>query len=153
MENPESVSAYYTITPALAFRGAADAIEWYKVVFGAKETLRLENPDKTIAHAQIVIGGSAIMVSEENLQYNSTPKTLGGNTVNLHIYVPNVDVLIEKAASMGAEIIIPAADQFYGDRSGRIKDPFGYVWIVATHVRDVSEEEMQKAFDEMMKQS
>jgi PhnB protein len=140
---------YSAIIPALCFRGASAAIDWYKKIFNAKEKMRMENPDKTIAHAEIVIDDCTLMISEENPQYNSSPKTLGGNSINLFIYVPDVDNVLQKALDNGAKLIMPAEDQFYGDRSGRIEDPFGYRWIVSTHVRDVSMEEMQKAMEEM----
>ena len=141
---------YNAVIPALAFQGADAAIKWYVNVFGAKEKMRMDNPDKTVAHAEITLGDSVIMLAEENLQYNSSPKTLMGNSVNLCIYVPDVDAVIKKATANGAKLIKPATDEFYGDRSGRIEDPFGYRWIISTHVKDVSEEEMKKAMDEWM---
>jgi len=141
---------YNAVIPALAFHGAAAAIKWYVNVFGAKEKMRMDNPDKTVAHAEISIGDNVIMLSEENLQYNTSPLTLKGNSVNLCVYVPDVDDVIKKAVDNGAKLIMAAEDQFYGDRSGRIEDPFGYRWVIATHVRDVSEEEMKKAMDEWM---
>jgi PhnB protein len=140
---------YNAVIPALAFKGADAAIKWYVKVFDAKEKMRFENPDKTIAHAEITIGGHVVMLSEENSQYNSSPKTLKGNSVNLFVYVPNVDMVIEKAVNNGAKIIMKTEDQFYGDRSGRIEDPFGYRWIISTHVRDVSQEEMKRAMEKM----
>jgi PhnB protein len=140
---------YNAVIPALAFKGADAAIKWYVKVFDAKEKMRFENPDKTIAHAEITIGGNVVMLSEENSQYNSSPKTLKGNSVNLFVYVPNVDMVIEKAVNNGAKIIMKTEDQFYGDRSGRIEDPFGYRWIISTHVRDVSQEEMKRAMEKM----
>jgi PhnB protein len=143
---------YNAVIPALAFHGAAAAIKWYVDVLGAKEKMRFDNPDKSIAHAEISIGGDVIMIAEENLQYNSSPKTLKGNSVNLCVYVPDVDSVIKRAVEKGATLIIPAEDQFYGDRSGRIEDPFGYRWIISTHVKDVSQEEMKKAMDEMAQQ-
>jgi PhnB protein len=141
---------YNAVIPALAFHGADAAIKWYVNVFGAKEKMRMDNPDKTVAHAEIAIGGDVIMLAEENLQYNTSPHTLKGNSVNLFIYVPDVDGVIKKAVDNGAVLIMEPQDQFYGDRSGRIEDPFGYRWIISTHVRDVSEEEMKKAMDEWM---
>lgn len=141
---------YNALIPALTFQGAATAIDWYINVFDAKEKMRFENPDKTIAHAEIRIGDSVIMISEENPQYNSSPKTVGGNSVNLYLYVPDTDAVIQRATDKGAKLIMPAEDQFYGDRSGRFQDPFGYIWIVSTHIKDVPEEEMKKAMDEMM---
>jgi PhnB protein len=141
------------VIPALAFKGASAAINWYVNVFDAKEKMRLDNPDKTVAHAELIIGDSVIMLSEENPQYNNSPKTLNDNSINLYMYVPDVDAVIRKSVENGAKLIMPAADQFYGDRSGRIEDPFGYIWIISTHVRDVSEEEMQQKMQEMVAQS
>lgn len=141
---------YNTVIPALAFHGADDAIEWYKNVFNAKERMRFENHEKKIEHAELEIGGCVIMLSEENQEFNKSPQTLKGNSVNLFIYVPAVDVTIKKATDNGARLVKPAEDQFYGDRVGRIEDPFGYLWIVATHIKDVSDEEMKKAMEEMM---
>ena len=140
---------YNAVIPALAFKGADAAINWYKNVLGAKEKMRFDSPDGTVAHAEITIGDNVIMLSEENLEFNTSPKTLKGNSVNLCIYVPDVDATIQKAVDSKAKLIKPAEDQFYGDRSGRIEDPFGYLWIISTHVKDVSEEEMKKAMKEM----
>jgi len=109
-----------------------------------------KNPDNTIAHGEIIIGDTVVMVSEENPHYNKSPKTLNGTPVNLCVYVPDVDTVVQKAIENGARVLIPVEDQFYGDRSGRIEDPFGFIWIVSTHIRDVSEEEMKKIMDEMM---
>jgi len=117
---------------------------------GAKEKMKLNSPDGTIAHAELTIGDDVIMLAEENLQYNQSPQTLKGNSVNLCIYVQDVDAVVKKATSNGAKLLMPITDQFYGDRSGRIEDPFGYVWVIATHTKDVSQAEMKKAMDEMM---
>ena len=144
---------YNTVMPALAFKGADAAINWYVKVLGAKEKMRFDNPDKTIGHAEITIGDSVVFLADENLQYNKSPKTLNGNSVNLCVYVQDADAVIKKAVDNGAKLIMPAADQFYGDRSGRFEDPFGYIWIVSTHIRDVSEEEMQKKMEEMAAQN
>ncbi|HEY2721373.1 MAG TPA: VOC family protein [Chitinophagaceae bacterium] len=141
---------YNSVSPALAFKGAPKAIKWYVDNLGAQEKMRFNMPDGTIAHAEITIGDSVVMLAEENLEHNKTPKTLKGNSVNLCVYLPDVDAVIKKAESNGAKVLIPAADQFYGDRSGRIEDPFGYVWILSTHIKDMSEEEMKRAMDEMM---
>jgi PhnB protein len=141
---------YNAVIPALAFKGADAALKWYVNVFGAREKMRFDSPDGTIAHAEISISDNVIMLSEENPQYNSSPKTLKGNSINLCVYVPDVDAVIAKATDNGANVIMPPEDQFYGDRSGRIEDPFGYRWIIATHVRDVSEEEMKRSMDEMI---
>src|SRR5438874_318799 len=117
-ENSYVPKGYNAVIPALAFKGASAAIDWYVNIFGAKERMKFENPDKTIAHAEISIGDSVLMISEEYPQYNSSPKTLGGNSVNLCVYVPDVDSVIQKAVDHGANLIMPAQDQFYGDRSG-----------------------------------
>jgi len=143
---------YNAVIPALAFKGADAAIKWYKTVFNAKEKMRFNNPDGSIAHAEITIDDNVIMLSEENLEFNRSPKTLKGNSVNLCVYVPDVDATVKKAVDNKAKLVKPAEDQFYGDRSGRIEDPFGYLWIISTHVKDVSQEEMKKAIKEMAQQ-
>jgi len=141
---------YNAVIPALAFHGADAAIKWYVNNLGAKEKMKLNSPDGTIAHAELTIGDDVIILAEENLQYNQSPQTLKGNSVNLCIYVQDVDAVVKKATSNGAKLLMPITDQFYGDRSGRIEDPFGYVWVIATHTKDVSQAEMKKAMDEMM---
>jgi len=140
---------YNAISPALAFKGTEKAIEWYKNVFNAEEKMRFNKPDKTIAHAELQIGDSIVMLSEEDPQYNKSPKTLNGNSMILNLYVPDADATVKKALDNKAKLLIEVKDQFYGDRSGRIEDPFGYVWIVSTHVRDVSDEEVRNAMKEM----
>ena len=140
---------YNAVTPALAFKGAKEAITWYKNIFGAQEKMRFENPDKTIAHAELTIGDSVIMLSDEDPKYIKSPKTLNGNSINLCLYVPDVDSTVKKAIDNRAKLVMEIKDQFYGDRSGRIEDPFGYVWIISTHVKDVSDKEMHKAMEEM----
>lgn len=144
---------YNAVIPALAIKGAAKAMEWYKEVFGAKEKLVLTNPDKSLAHGEMTIDGCVIMVSEENLQYNKSPQTLKGNSVNLCLYVKDVDAVIRKAEEKGAKLLIKPADQFYGARSGRIEDPFGYIWIISTAIKEVSQQEMQKMLDEWSQQN
>ena len=141
---------YNAVIPALAFHGADAAIKWYVNNLGAKEKMRFNAPDGTIVHAEITIGNDVIMLAEENLEYNRSPRTLKGNSVNLCIYVQDVDAIVKKATANGAKLLMPIKDEFYGDRSGRIEDPFGYVWVIATHIKDVSEREMKKAMDEMM---
>jgi len=141
---------YNAVIPALAFHGTDAAIKWYVNNLGAKEKTKFNAPDGTIVHAEITLGENVIMLAEENLQYNRSPQTLKGNSVNLCVYVPDVDAVVKKATGNGAKLLIPIKDEFYGDRSGRIEDPFGYVWIIATHVKDVTQAEMKKAMDEMM---
>jgi PhnB protein len=137
---------YHTITPALAVRDASSAIEFYKKAFGATEEIRLTDPDGKIAHAEIKIGDSRIMISDENPEFNRSPQSLGGSTVVIHLYVEDVDELASRAVAAGAKIVFPVKDQFYGDRAGRVADPFGHVWAIATHKEDISEEEMEKRF-------
>ena len=132
------------LTPMLAIRNAEKAIEWYKKALNATELSRLTEPDGKITHAEIEISGAVIMIAEEHPSYNRSPDTLGGTSVILNLYVPNVDQVVEQAIIEGASIIFPVKDQFYGDRAGRIKDPFGHMWIISTHIKTVTVEEMQK---------
>ncbi len=140
---------FHTATPMLAIRDAAQAIEFYQSAFGAIEIMRLIDPTGAIAHAEIQIGDSIIMIAEENPDFNASPQTLGGSPVILSLYVEDVDRLVKRAIDAGAQVIYPVADQFYGDRSGRIVDPFGHLWIVSTHIEDVPLEEMKRRFDIM----
>ena len=133
---------YNTVIPALTFRGADAAIKWYVNVFNAKEKMRFENPDKTIVHAELIIGDSVIMLSEEDPEYNQSPKTLNGNSVNLHLYVPDVDATIKRAESNRARVIAPVKDQFYGDRTGAVRDLAGNEWWFATRKEEISSEEL-----------
>jgi PhnB protein len=136
---------YHSVTPYLIIKGASDAIEFYKKAFGATELFRMPGPGGKIGHAEIKIGDSPIMLSDENpgLGYTS-PTTLGGTPVSLMIYVDDVDTIFKQAIAAGGEQQKAVQDQFYGDRSGSLKDPFGHVWHVATHKEDVSPEEMEK---------
>lgn len=138
------------VTPSLTFQGASAAIEWYKNVFGAKEISRMDNPDKTIAHAEIKIGDSIIFLSDENPQFGTkSPKKTNGNSIFLYAYVPDVDATIKRAQANNAKVTQAAQDMFYGDRCGHIQDPFGFDWTLATHVKDVSPSEMKKAMEQM----
>jgi len=136
---------YRSITPYLIIKGAARAIEFYKQAFGAIEIMRFPGPNDTIGHAELRIGDSVIMLADEapNGQYRS-PDALGGSPVSLMIYIENVDDVFARAVSLGAKQSRAVEDQFYGDRSGNLVDPFGHVWTVATHVEDVSHEEMER---------
>jgi PhnB protein len=135
---------YHSVTPYLIIKGAADAIEFYKKAFGATELFRMEHEGK-IGHAEIKIGDSPIMLSDEHPSMGfSGPTTLGGSPVSLMIYVEDVDTIYNQAIEAGATEQMPLQDKFYGDRSGSLKDPFGHIWHVATHKEDVSPEEMQK---------
>jgi PhnB protein len=141
---------YHSVVAAINMPGAAAAMDWYKKVFGATEKMRLTQSDGKVAHGEIEIDGTVIMIAEENAAYNRSPKTLNGTSVMFSIYVPDADASIQKAVDAGATLIAEAADQFYGDRTGRIEDPFGYKWMVSTHLKEVSEREMQRQLDEMM---
>ena len=144
-------SDYAGATPYLIIRGADRALEFYKEVFGAKEALNLKYPDGKIAHAEIRIGEGYVMLSEEMAEMGFRgPLSFGGTPVSLLVYVKDVDAVFAKAIAAGAESKHPVADQFYGDRSGTIVDPFGHVWSIATHQRDMSADEMQKAMEAAM---
>ncbi len=141
-------AGFHAVTPYLMIKGAASAIEFYKNVFGAAEIMRLAGPDGTIMHAEVKIGDSIVMLAEESIERgNRSPVTLGGTGAYVALYVPDVDAVARKAVAAGAKLLIPVADQFYGDRSGRLEDPFGHIWLIATHKEDVSPEEMQKRFE------
>lgn len=141
-------SGFHSVTPMICFKDSEKAMEFYKQAFGAEEIMRLTYAG-SIVHAEITVEGSMIMLADENPQYNATPETLGGTTVILNIYVRDADSFAAKAVDAGAELIFPIQDQFYGARSGRIKDPFGYVWIISQHIEDVSAEEMQRRMEAM----
>ncbi len=138
-------AGYGAVTPYLSIRGAAKAIKFYRKVFGAREILRMRGPGGKVGHAEILIGGSHVMIADEFKALNFlSPKARGGSTVHIQLYVRNCDAVIARAVRAGAKLLRPIADQFYGDRSGSIKDPFGHVWHVATHKEDVSRAEMKK---------
>jgi PhnB protein len=136
----------HTITPHLVCAGAADAIEFCRRAFGAVEAARLPGPDGKLAHAMIRIGDSPLMLVDEFPDQGMLgPKSLKGSPVTLHLYVEDVDATVERAVAAGAKITMPVADMFWGDRYGRVEDPFGHQWSIATHIRDVSLEEAQAA--------
>ena len=135
---------YHSLTPYLIIDGAADALEYYKKAFGATELFRMEHEGK-IGHAEMKIGDSPFMLADQNLQMGyKGPKAYGGTPVSLMIYVDDCDTIYNKAIAAGATEHKPLQDQFYGDRSGTLTDPFGHVWTVATHKEDVTPEEMDK---------
>lgn len=141
---------YAAVTPYLIVQGAAKAIDYYKKVFGATERMRMPGPDGKIAHAEIEIGGSPIMLGDENMEMGArSPKSAGGASVGLVLYVENVDKTVDKAVAGGAKIKGKVEDKFYGDRMGSIEDPFGHLWHVGTHVEDVSPEEMKRRMEAM----
>jgi len=145
---------YHNVTPYLYVRSAAGAIEFYKSVFGAAEIVRMAGPDGRIMHAELKIGDSIVMLADENPSMGiMSPQTIGGFSGGLHLYVENVDAVITKAVESGAKPLRPIKNQFYGDRSGTLLDPFGHMWSVATHVEDVSPEEMRKRMTAAMSQA
>ncbi|HYM00952.1 MAG TPA: VOC family protein [Blastocatellia bacterium] len=134
-----------TPTPYLTVRGAAAAIEFYAKVFGATELFRLTGPDGKIGHAEIAIGNSQIMLSDEHPDFGAlSPQTVGGCPIKMHLYVEDADEVVERAVKAGATLLRPLTDEFYGDRTGMIADPFGYSWFIATRKEDVAPEEMQR---------
>ena len=136
---------YHNVTPYLHIKGAAAAIDFYKNAFGAKELFRLAQPDGRIGHAEIMIGDSAVMLADENPEMGVVgPASLGNTSVSLLVYVNDSDEVFKKAMSLGSIAKKPMTDQFYGDRSGTLIDPFGHMWTVATHKEDVSPEEMER---------
>ena len=145
-----------TAIPRLCFRDCARAIEFYKQVFGAEETMRLNGPGPKIGIAEIRIGNARILLSDEFPEYGAaggvSPETLGGSTVRLKVMVADADATASRMLAAGGKIVRPVQDQFYGERVGQIADPFGYTWIVATHKEDMSAEEMQRRLDEWTKQ-
>jgi PhnB protein len=144
---------YHTATPYLIVKGAADAIEFYKKAFGATELMRFGDPSGAIGHAEIKVGDSPIMLADEHPQMGYRgPHALGGTPVSILLYVDDVDALFNQAIAAGATVSRPLMDQFYGDRSGTLTDPFGHVWTIATHKEDVSLEEMHKRMQSAMKQ-
>lgn len=135
---------YHSVTPYLIVEGAADAIEYYKKAFGATELFRMDHEGK-VGHAELKIGDSPIMIADEYPQMGyRSPKALGGTPVSIMIYVEDVDTVYKRAMDAGATEVKPLQDQFYGDRSGTLTDPFGHVWTIATHKEDVSMEEMNR---------
>lgn len=144
---------YHTVTAYISIKGASDALDFYKKAFGAQELYRMPMPDGKVGHAEIQIGDSRIMLSDEfpDMPDNVavSPKSLGGTTFGFNFYLPDVDQAFQKAVDAGAKIRRPVADQFYGDRSGIVEDPFGHIWTLSTHVEDLSPEEMMKRMEAM----
>ena len=140
----------HTVTPHLICAGAADAIEFYKKAFGAVELSRMPGPDGQIMHASIRIGDSVIMLNDEMPQWGCFgPKSLKGSPVTIHLYVEDADAFFDQAVRAGAKATMPLEDAFWGDRYGKVEDPFGHQWSIATHFRDMTPEEMQKGMAEM----
>jgi PhnB protein len=136
---------YHSATPYLIVKGAAEAIAFYKLAFGATELFRMANPDGKVGHAEIRIGDSVIMLADEHpdMGYRS-PRSLGGSAVSIMLYMEDVDGVFARALKAGARAQREVANQFYGDRNGTLEDPFGHVWTIATHVEDVPAEEIER---------
>ena len=138
-------AGHHTVAPYLAIKDAVKALEFYKKAFGATESYKLLMPDGRLGHAEIRLGDSLIMMADEFPEYGGkAPTTLGGSPVSIHLYVEDVDAFFKKALAAGAKERKPVMDQFYGDRSGQLEDPFGHLWWVATHKEDVAPDELEK---------
>ena len=136
---------YRTATPYLIVKGAADAIEFYKRTFGATEIMRMADSQGRVGHAEIKIGDPVIMLADEHpsMGYRG-PRTLGGSSVSILLYLEDVDSVFERAVKTGGRSLRPVADQFYGDRTGGVEDPFGYRWFIATHKEDLTMDEIRR---------
>ena len=142
-----------TLTPYICCQDAPRAIEFYKKAFGARETMRLAEPSGKIGHAEVDIGGSILMISDEYPDYGAlSPTSIGGTPVKLHLYVDDADAVFARAVEAGAKVVRALEDQFYGDRSGTIQDPFGHVWLVSMKKEDLTADEVQRRYDRMMTQ-
>ncbi|MDQ3035367.1 MAG: VOC family protein [Myxococcota bacterium] len=140
---------YHSVTPYLICKGAARALDWYRDALGSEEMFRMPGPDGAIGHAEIRLGNSVLMLADEFPDMGArSPQSLGGSPVGLMIYVADCDAVFERAVAKGATVERALADQFYGDRSGSIVDPFGHKWTIATHVEDLTPEEMKTRADE-----
>jgi len=142
---------YHTLTPYLTVRDAVRAIDFYKRAFGAEERGVMKGPDGKVMHAELKIGDSIIMLAEEFPEYGAlSPQAIGGSAMGLHIYLDGVDAAFDRAVQAGAKVEMPVADQFWGDRYGKLTDPFGHKWSIATHTKDLSIDEMKRDMDEAM---
>jgi PhnB protein len=142
-----------TITPHLAVRNGADAIDFYKRAFGAREVSRMPSPDGKIMHAELKIGGATFFLADEHPEMGvRSPQSLGGATASLHVYFPNVDAAFKRAVDAGAQVRMPVADMFWGDRYGKVGDPFGHEWGLATHKEDLTSAQVKKRAEAFFKQ-
>ena len=142
---------YHSVTPYLIVKGGADALNFYKRAFGAVEMMRMASPDGRIGHAEIKIGDSVIMLADEHPEMgHRSPQSLGGAGVGLMVYVDKVDEVFKQAVASGAKELQPLKNQFYGDRSGTLQDPFGHQWTLATHIEDVAPDEMRRRAEKFM---
>jgi PhnB protein len=144
---------YHSVTPYLSIKGAAAALAFYKQAFSAEEIYRIDMPGGLIGHAEIQIGDSRIMFADDIPEMSDgvigSPSALRGTTFGLHVYVDDVDARFERAIAAGATVKRPVKDQFYGDRSGTLEDPFGHIWTVATHIEDLSADEIRSRAEAM----
>jgi PhnB protein len=147
-------TGYHTVTPYLACGDAAGAIEFYRNAFAAREIIRIPGPSGKIGHAEVRIGDSPVMLTDEYAEMNFLgPRSRGGTTVHIHLYVKDVDAMVERAVAAGAKLLREVKDQFYGDRTGSLEDPFGHVWHIATHKEDLSMAEMRKRGEQVAKKA
>lgn len=145
---------YHSVTPYLFIKGAANAIDYYKKVFGATERMRMPGANGKVMHAELQIGDSIIMLADEHPEMGArSPQSIGGASSSLHLYVQDVDSIAQKAVEAGGQLVRPVKDQFYGDRSGTVVDPFGHIWSIATHIEDVAPEEIRKRMAQATSQS
>jgi PhnB protein len=136
---------YHTVTPYLILTGASDAIAFYKKAFDAEEVMRLGGPGGKVGHAEIEIGDSRVMLADEHPEIGAlSPRSIGGSPVSIHLYVEDVDRVVQRAVAAGAKLVRPVTDQFYGDRAGGIEDPFGHRWFIATHKEDLTMDEIRR---------
>ncbi len=144
---------HHTVTPYLIVGDAASALEFYRKAFQATELMRVAGPKGKIGHAEIKIGNSVIMLADEFPEMDArSPRSLGGSPVSIHLYVEDVDAMAERATAAGATVLRPVKDQFYGDRSGTVADPFGHIWHIATHKEDLTPDELHKRVETAMAQ-
>jgi PhnB protein len=146
------MSEIHEVYPYLRVHSAAEAIEFYGRAFGATEIFRLTEPSGRIGHAEIKIGPATLMLSDEYPEQGiKGPRALGGTTFSIHLHVVNVDEMFERAVRSGASVVRPLKDQFYGERSGTVRDPFGHEWLLGQHIESVSTDEMQRRYTELLK--
>lgn len=150
MTVPWQPTGFHSVTPYLAVRDAVAAVAFYERAFGAQLVMKLTLPDGRYAHAEIRIGDSHLMMAEENPDWgNTSPQTLGGSPVSFMVYVPDVDAAFARALAAGCTQVRPVENQFYGDRTGTLKDPYGFQWSIGTHIEEVSEAEGQRRMEAM----
>ncbi len=150
---PFTPKGYHSLTPSLIVRDADAALAFYAKAFGAKQTLRMEAPDGSVMHAEMKIGDSFFMLGEENPAWNcQSPLTLGGSPTQLMIYAKDAEAAVQRAVDAGAELTMPVTPMFWGDRYGKVKDPFGHQWGIATHFEDVGPKELKRRGDAWMKE-